>query len=347
MTITRTGLLYDRSFVLIVEPADPSTTTAEHLTIKTTSQLCLFQQSISKDHQTLTITHKLTKKSLSVRLSPPPSVPLSPTPSSLADAPSYFVSIFKSTLTGRSMGTPASNFFTVQLPHLAPSRVLLLYVGDTGSRPIPAQSFIPSRPRTLPWFLSYLAYIPLPPGVPGLLAYLFKPSRHPADQIKAHDGAPILLTTTASEDDAVSRWPDFFPEKHEQGVTITRFRSNIHVATPEGTPAYDEDRGLKAIITPNPPSPPQQSTNRVPVVLDIVFHTIRCQSLNVDLLTGVKMPNKNQIYKHLLRDRCVNRTNPKFRYTPCFGRYCFGEPMGGVVRVGDGFEVLERSDSKP
>ena len=73
--------------------------------------------------------------------------------------------------------------------------------------------------------------------------------------------------------------------------------------------------------------------------MDLVFNTIRCQSLNVDFSTGRYFKQSDrQLYKLLLPDRKVNPI-PQFKDKPCFGRYAFAEPMGSVVKVGDVVEV--------
>jgi uncharacterized protein len=303
LTITPTGIQHDRSFVLVLEPASLSTKEATHITIKTTSQLCLFQTTVDFNSETMTITHKQSHESVTV--------PLAPSPSTLNDARAYSVTIFNATADAHDMGSAASDFFTTHLPHFKQT-VRLVYIGNH-ARAI-EKGFIPKRA--------------------GLLSSLLGPTLHPQQSVQFHDGAPVLITTTASEKDANSRLPPNFAEGDD---TIMRFRPNIHVSTPNDTPAYDEDRWKKVTIHP---STTNSNPTPKPITLDLVFNTPRCQSLNVDFETGnyLEPSSGHQLYKLLTKDR---RVNAMFPHKPCFGRYAFAEPMGAVVRVGDRVSVDE------
>jgi uncharacterized protein len=223
----------------------------------------------------------------------------------------YSVTIFDATADAHDMGSAASEFFTTHLPHFKQT-VRLVYIGNH-ARPID-RDFIPKRA--------------------GLLSSLLGPTLHPQQSVQFHDGAPVLITTTASAKDANSRLPPDFAETDD---TITRFRPNIHVSTPDDTPAYNEEKWTKVTIHPattdSHPSP-------TPITFDLVFNTPRCQSLNVDFKTGqyLEPSSGHQLYKLLTKDR---RVNAMFPHKPCFGRYAFAEPMGAVVRVGDRVSVDE------
>ena len=148
--------------------------------------------------------------------------------------------------------------------------------------------------------------------------------------VRMHDGEPLLITTTSSEEDARAR----LPEECRSEDVLSRFRTNIHVDTSnevEFAP-YAEDGWEKLVVYTHAEGLEEQ------VELDVVFRTPRCQSLNVDFLTGGLMKTDEQLYKLLVKDR---RVNPKFPMKLCFGMYAFAAPSGSVLRVGDVVEVVE------
>ena len=194
------------------------------------------------------------------------------------------------------MGTEAAEYFSRHLNQ--PAR--LLYIGENGSRDIAAKAFIPRLPQ--------------------LFSFVRGEAFHP-QRIRFMDGAPILVTTTASEEDAVERLPK---DARDEDV-VTRFRSNIHVNTKGLAGAYDEDEWTEVVIEGD-----EQ------VKLNLVFSTPRCRSLNVDFETGGVVASERQSCKLLLRDRKVN---PMLKEKPCFGRYAFSAPEGVVISVGDRVRV--------
>ncbi|OCT44150.1 hypothetical protein CLCR_00672 [Cladophialophora carrionii] len=346
--MTQTGLKHDRSFILIKDTeAHPS----EHLTIKTLSTLCLFQPSIdstpaSGPFPRLRVTHTLSGSEIKF--------PLTPEPQTLRDAKEFTVEIFGTRGTGVDLGDDIAAWFSKHLEQKA----RLLYIGGgvddgtgtaTGMREIVAPKLIPRKPRPRTGLLSW-----------------FRGTEDDQDELHAQkiqfaDAAPLLITTVASEEDAKSRVPvdadaeeGDYPNDDDDDV-ILRFRSNIHIDNTEPlrtdhrvnndddkeinlwSAPYAEEQWKTLHIMPSSrhehstPSPP-------PLRLDLVFNTVRCQSLNVDFRTGGLVAPQRQLYKLLAKDR---RVNPAFPYRPCFGRYAFAEPFGRVVRVGDHVEVME------
>ena len=225
-------------------------------------------------------------------------MPLTPTLEGLHNAHTYQVTIFGSSAAGFDMGDAAAQFFSNHLEQ--PAR--LLYIGGSESRPIPARALVPRKTR--------------------LLSSISGEEMHP-QQIAFADGAPILITNTASKHDAVARLPK--DAKNED--QILRFRSNIHISVPFEVRPYAEDTWRKLCIHNHA----GQSTE-----LDLVFSTVRCMSLNMGFQRGGIMPPDRQLYKLLTPDRRINLVLPQ---KPCFGRYAFAGPIGHAIRLGDRVEV--------
>lgn len=229
-------------------------------------------------------------------------VPLAPSAPELGPK-RYTVDIFGSRTEGFDMGDHIAEFFSRHLNQ----PVRLLYIGQDGRRAIPAPSLIPRKPSRFPWLL--------------------KDQLH-GQQIRFADASPLLITTTASEADARAR----LPEEHRSEDLILRFRPNIHVDVTD-EPAfqpYEEDTWKKLVLSTR--------VDDKEVDLDVVFRTVRCQSLNVDFDSGELVPSERQLYKLLAKDR---RVNPAFPMKPCFGVYAFSDPSGVTVSVGDELKVVE------
>lgn len=276
--LTNEGLRFDRQFVLVRPPKDPSTLLAEHLSIKTTFELCLFQPSIDESWSKLKITH--------TRASNPPSsltVPLTPSPISLLDSKTYHVSVFGTTAVGVDMGAEASSFFSTHLHQ----QVRLLYIAGSGRREIPGAAYVRGQMN-------------------ALSLKLHQSSSQP-QRIRFADAAPLLVTSTASETDTRLR----LPHENRSEDVILRFRPNIHVEVDdEKIPAYDEDHWRTLLIR-------GQQPKASPVVVQCIFKCVRCLSLNVDFHTGGVVPTRRQMYGLLARDRRVNEKFPRKRPPPC------------------------------
>lgn len=146
------------------------------------------------------------------------------------------------------------------------------------------------------------------------------------------DVAPISLTTSASLKDITARLPSGAAVVAGGGdFSETKFRSNIHVAVPDDTPAYSEEFWREIVIG-------EQQQHGSGVKLQCTYNTPRCLSINVDYATGKQAATDQQIYKLMMKDR---RINPEFNFKPCFGRYCFCDDFGATIRVGDRVRVLE------
>lgn len=162
-----------------------------------------------------------------------------------------------------------------------------------------------------------------------------KQTKH-SQKIRFMDAAPISLTTSASLKDIHARLPSGAALNTDDGDLETKFRSNIHVAVPDDTPAYSEEFWRKIIIG-------EQQQQGSGVELQCTYNTPRCLSINVDYATGKQVPTDKQIYKLMMKDR---RINPEFNFKPCFGRYCFCNDFGATVRVGDRVRVLETNPER-
>jgi len=250
-----------------VKPPTAEQPLAEHITIKWNFQLGLFHTAIDKSWAKLTITHSL------ARDHPTMTVPLTPSPLSLLDAATHEVSIFGTKATGIDMGEAIAQYFTHHLK--SPTR--LLYIGGNGQREIPGAAYVPKQ------------YCALSIAVNDKL----QPQR-----IRFADAAPLLITSTASEEDARQRLP---PGARGEDV-IVRFRPNVHVDVGRELPAYDEDSWSMLAIR-------AQADRAQEVSVRCLFRTVRCLSLNVDLAKGGMIATNRQMYGLLAKDR---RTNARF-----------------------------------
>ncbi|KIW72811.1 hypothetical protein PV04_00983 [Phialophora macrospora] len=344
--MSQTGLRHDRSFILIKDTeAEP----CEHLTIKTLSKLCLFQPSIesspaSGPFSMLRVTYTLTGSEITF--------PLTPDPQTLQGAQEFVVEIFGTRTTGVDLGDDVAAWFSKHLEQKA----RLLYIGGSGigagigMRDIVAPQLIPRKPRPRTGLLSWLA------GTKRDQDELH------TQKIQFADAAPLLVTTVSSEEDAKSRVPaDADAEEGGEDDVIIRFRSNIHIENTvppratTGRPLSDDETQVQLLAapyaedqwktleiisgaTPSSTNAAGKALEELPLRLDLVFNTVRCQSLNVDFRTGGLVPPEQQLFKLLAKDR---RVNLMFPYKPCFGRYAFAEPFGRRIRVGDRVEIKE------
>ena len=90
--------------------------------------------------------------------------------------------------------------------------------------------------------------------------------------------APLLITSTASEQDARSR----LPVAYQNEDVIVRFRPNIHVDVKGQLPAYDEDNWSSLLVR-------SHSDEAQEVTIKCIFRTVRCLSLNVPTTHGPAM----------------------------------------------------------
>lgn len=240
---------------------------------------------------------------------------------SLMNAQTFQVSIFGTKATGIDMGELVSQYFS---SHLGFS-VRLLYIGGSGQREIPGSVYMPKH------------YSALSVSVNDK----FQPQR-----LRFADAAPLLLTTTASEEDARRRLP--LAARAED--VIIRFRPNVHVDTGDEQEPYGEDGWSMLAIR-------SQTDREQEVSVRCLFRTVRCLSLNADLTKGGMIATNRQLYGLLAKDRRVNEKFPSKQPLipvyrpgnlttnadkPVFGQYACAGPSGAVLRVGDEVEVTER-----
>ncbi|KAK4570075.1 hypothetical protein LTR86_003045 [Recurvomyces mirabilis] len=205
------------------------------------------------------------------------------------------------------MGEAASAFFS----HHLDMPVKLLYIGGNGQREIPGRPFMgPKHARSL----SIAVNDKLQP-----------------QRIRFADAAPLLITTTASEEDARRR----LPAAARGEDVIVRFRPNVHVDVGTEAEAYDEDGwGMLTIRS--------QVDKQQEVSVRCLFRTVRCLSLNADLAKGGMIATPKQLYGLLAKDRRTNEYFPLTADKPVFGQYACAGPSGAVLRVGDEVEVTDR-----
>lgn len=218
----------------------------------------------------LTITHVHAEERAAV------TVPLTPSPVSLFNADVFHVSIFGTKAQGIDMGTEASEYFS----HHLGKPVRLLYIGGNGQREIPGAVFMPKH-----------KYRALSIAVNDKL----QPQR-----VRFADAAPLLITSSASEEDARQRLP---PSARGEDL-IVRFRPNIHVDVGGEVEPYDEDRWDLLTIRSKMDSAQEVSVR-------CLFRTVRCLSLNADLAKGSMITTNRQLYGLLAKDRRVNELFPR------------------------------------
>ncbi|KAJ4551642.1 hypothetical protein HRR90_001389 [Exophiala dermatitidis] len=294
--LTNEGLRFDRSFVLVTPPKDNSRH-AKFLTIKKHFKLTQFTPVIDDSWTKLTISHKHSNPPSSI------TVPLTPSPLSLLHNKTYEVSIFGTTAIGIDLGEEPAAFFSKHLDQY----VRLLCIGGTGRREIPGAAYVPSQHNALSLALRE-----------GL-----QPQR-----IRFADAAPLLVTSTASEEDARSR----LPKEYQNEDIILRLRPNIHIDVKDLLPPYDEDNWSSLLVR-------SQSDEAQEVTIKCIFKCVRCLSLNADPETGGMIQRDRQLYGLLASDR---RVNDKFPHKPVFGQYAFAGPSGAILRTGDQVYVTER-----
>ena len=250
-------------------PNHASAGLAEHITIKTYFELGLFRTAIDKSWSKLTITQVAARDNAILV------IPLSPSPMSLITAATFQVSIFGTKANGIDMGEAVAKYFSYHLKQ--PTR--LLYIGGNGQREIPGAAFIPKQYRAL----SISVNDKLQP-----------------QRIRFADAAPILITSTASEEDARRR----LPAAARGEDVIVRFRPNLHVDVGTEQPPYDEDSWDMLSIR-------SQTDRAQEVSVRCLFKTVRCLSLNADLANGGMSATPQQLYGLLMKDRRVNEKFPR------------------------------------
>jgi hypothetical protein len=316
--ITNEGLRFDRQYVLVKLPKTPGGL-AEHITIKSYFHLGLFKTEIDTSWSKLTIKHMRAESNATITL------PLTPSPLALFGATTYPVSIFGTKAIGIDMGEKISNYFSQHMGFT----IRLLYIGGNGHREIPGAVFVPKHYESL----TFSANDKLQP-----------------QRIRFADAAPLLITSTASEEDARRRLP--LAARGED--VIVRFRPNIHVDVGMEQKPYEED-SWNMLAVHSQTDPAQKVSVRC------LFRTTRCLSLNADLSKGGMVATPQQLYGLLMKDRRVNEKFPRKHSNACFSGFCcanlradkpvFGQyacagPSGAVLRVGDEVKVTERI-SKP
>ena len=267
--ITNEGLRFDRQYVLVKPPSEKTAGFAEHITIKNHYELGLFHTMIDRTWSKLTVTHVHAEEHAALDL------PLTPSPLSLLNAKTYRVSIFGTTALGIDMGEASARFFSFHLKQ----PLLLLYIGGNGQREVPGAVLLRQKHLSV----SVSANEQLNP-----------------QRLRFADAAPLLITSTASEEDARRRLP---PSARSEDL-IVRFRPNIHVDVEDEQEPYDEDWWNMLTIR-SKVDPAQEISVRC------LFRTVRCLSLNVDLAQGRMITTNRQLYGLLAKDRRVNKLFPR------------------------------------
>lgn len=272
--LTDHGLRFDRCFALIYNPKNNEADSTDppplvrHLTIKKVFRLALFQPSVDETWSNLKISY------IGSDPSPSLTIPLTPSPLATSSNKTYLLSIFGTTAKGVDVGQEAADFFS---KHLS-CDVRLVFTGGPGVRDIPGAAYVPNQHKTL--------LLALGEGM--------RPQR-----IKFADAAPLLVTSTTSEEDCRSR----LQEEDRGEDFIIRFRTNIHIDVGD-LPAWDEDTWVQLKVRPKPEDAPD-------IVLRCISQCVRCLSINADLDTGDMVNRDRQLYGLLAPDRRVNDKFPR------------------------------------
>lgn len=192
----------------------------------------------------------------------------------MINAKTFQVSIFGTRATGIDMGEEIARYFSFHMG----IALRLLYIGGSGQREIPGAAYMPKHFRAL----SISVNDKLQP-----------------QRLRFADAAPLLITSTASEEDARRRLP---PVAQGEDVII-RFRPNVHVDVDGEQQAYDEDGWSMLSIR-------SQTDREQEVTVRCLATTVRCLSLNVDLAKGGMIATNKQLYGLLAKDRRVNDKFP-------------------------------------
>lgn len=272
--MTDHGLRFDRSFALIYDPKtnrseDAGTASVvRHLTIKKVFRLALFQPSVDETWSNLTVSY------IGGTPSPPLTIPLTPSPLGSSQKDAYLLSIFGTTAKALDAGQEAADFFSKHLQ----CDVRLVFIGGVGFRDIPGAAYIPNQHRSV------------------LLA--LEEGTRP-QKVKFADAAPLLVTSTTSEEDCRQR----LQEEDRDEDLIIRFRTNIHIDV--GTlPAWDEDTWLQLTLRP-------KFGDSDAITIRCISQCVRCLSINADTGTGDMVTRDRQLYGLLAPDRRVNGNFPR------------------------------------
>ncbi|KAK3192502.1 hypothetical protein K4F52_001301 [Lecanicillium sp. MT-2017a] len=210
--ITSAGFRFDRQYAVVKTPTEGQRL-VQHLTIKKTYRLALFQPSINDDWSELGIKCTTAPSDAGITL------PLTPSPLTGLNAKSYTLSIFGTTAVGMDMGDGPANFFS---KHLDIS-VRLVFISGNGSREIPGIAYIPKQ----------LTSLTVNTGEDA------QPQR-----IRFADAAPFLVTSTASEKEMIARLP---PKYRDEDVML-QLRPNIHIDVGPQTKAFEEDDWRELVV---------------------------------------------------------------------------------------------------
>ena len=138
------------------------------------------------------------------------------------------------------------------------------------------------------------------------------------------DCAPVLVVTEESLANVSARLPD------DESMDVTKLRPNIVLRKAPG--AFDEDYWAEL--------------DTAQTKISLTHKCARCQSLNVDYVTG-RFANgeSGMILKKLMQDR---RVDAGTKYSPIFGRYGFPDrgKGPGILRVGDSISITKRNEQR-
>jgi uncharacterized protein YcbX len=308
-TVTKTGFLYDRRFMLLkVDKDESGKEKFVNMAVSTFSEMTLFLTSIKfpthgKDGEII------------VTFCPPNAerkeiiISLEPDTSSMS---TLDVTMHGSYTRAYGMESQYNEWFSQCFGF----PVVLAYLGEH-LRPVLFPKSPNQQVTTSSWLSSITKNIPLLGGM-----------QEEAPKITFADCAPFLVVTEDSLHEVSARLPDGV------NMDITKYRPNIVLAGAEK--AWDEDFWAEI----------QVSDQEDGVTIPLQHNCIRCQSINVDYNTGKPGKGKSgEVLKLMQKDRRVDKAK---KYSPVFGRYGFlaASSHGKEIAVGDDVAVSKRNQER-
>ncbi|KAI9676480.1 MAG: hypothetical protein M1817_000638 [Caeruleum heppii] len=306
------GIEHDRKFMLLKVHHDdaaksPLLRRLENMHVAYFPEMTLFHTSIDPPTEN-------TEPLITVEYRPPGSssvnrlgIPLQPDTSGLSTVE---VTMHRSPTKAYEMQKGYSDWFSRHFGY----EVILVYLGDH-QRPVLgnlAPSSVNQQSRG-GWYTSLTEKLPS-----------FGMSTSDRTGISFADCAPLLFVTEESLASVSSLLPG------DEEMDITKFRPNVVVS---GSPAaFDEDFWGSLTLGP--------------VEILLTQNCARCQSINIDYMTG--KPGKGEsgtVLKKLMKDRRVDKGT---KYSPIFGRYGFPpkQVSGKTIHIGDAVTITKRNEER-
>ncbi|KAF2426227.1 MOSC domain-containing protein [Tothia fuscella] len=311
--VTKNGFLYDRRFMLakvLTDDADSDATKKyKNMVISAFPQMSLF-------HTDIKFPGDGEEGMITITFQPPSGVrkvieiPLEPDTSSLAP---FDIDLYGSTTEAHVMDARYAQWFFECFGF----SVVLVYLGQN-LRPVLFSSLSNAQPPQSSWLSSITSIIPSIGAA--------EPKK---EEITFADCAPYLVVTQESCDDISARLLT------AETMDITKYRPNIVLSGADEP--WEEDYWAEIKVG---------STDDY-ITLSLQKNCVRCVSINVDYSTGdFGTGESGKALKLMSKDRRVDASKGKSKYSPVFGRYGFLTPSGQGREIGVGDEVVVTKRNK-